>query len=159
MPESPPSGVEVAIKNRMLTDAALTAIIGQRIYPCYIPANGGLPCVVYQRTRTERKRQQHASGVGGADGALPKPTIELRLYSRDYDQTKAMLKEVRRLWDGFRGSHTVASTAFAFRSVFIDEPGESDDFEPSPFADDTVVFVCRVPLLVCCTETVTDYVT
>lgn len=159
MPESPPSSIEAALKDRMLRDSALTALIGQRVYPCYVPPNGGLPCIVYQRTRTERKRQQHASGVGSGNEGLPKPTIELRLYSWDYDQTKAIFKEVRRLWDGFKGAHTVAATTFHFRSSFIDEPGESDDFEPSPFADDTVVFFCRVPLLICCTEAVTDYVT
>ena len=155
MPESPPSSVEAAIKDRMLRDAALTALIGQRVYPCYVPAGGGVPCIVYRRTRTERKRGQHASGVAG----LPKPTIELRIYSWDYDQTKAIFAEVRRLWDGFKGRHTLAGTTFGFVSVFIDDPGESDETETSPFSDDRIIFFCAVPLLVCCTETVTDYVT
>lgn len=147
-----PVSVEAALKARLIADTTVNNYVAGRIFPVAIPTGvKDYPCITYRRTGTDREQQSRgATGVVGA-------RIELRIWSKDYEENKLVFDAVRKELDGLQ-NQVVAGTApntttFSIRRVTIEPPGEHDDPEESPYSDGSVAFALVVPLRITHTET------
>ena len=75
---------------RMLQeDAGLSALVGSKVFPLFIPSGNYLPCVTFQRLRG-----RPANTLSGASG-LEEIDLQIDVWARDYDEAKAIAKAVR----------------------------------------------------------------
>jgi hypothetical protein len=56
---------EAAVRNRLVTTPAVTAIVGSRVYPVIAPADAALPFVTWRRTSIQRQQSLSRDGWGG----------------------------------------------------------------------------------------------
>jgi hypothetical protein len=89
---------EDALVGYLMTQAALTELIGQRWYPLIIPVNAERPAVAYQRLPSTQRTLAHDGPTGFASC-----TIQLTVQARSYGQAKDVLRIIRQQVDGFRG--------------------------------------------------------
>lgn len=148
-----PKHAEAAFREKMVRDGELNEFIRQRVYPVLVPPSGEYPCAVYRRAGTQRRN--HMRGASGAIGA----NLELRLWSKDYDEAKAMFDAFRRDLDGYQNlSWTVGPTTYRLKSISIVEPGEHDDADEDPYAGGEPIYCVVVPLRIEHTETTVSHV-
>ena len=75
---------------RMLQeDAGLSALVGSKVFPLFIPSGNYLPCVTFQRLGG-----RPANTLSGASG-LEEIDLQIDVWARDYDEAKAIAKAVR----------------------------------------------------------------
>ena len=75
---------------RMLQeDAGLSALVGSKVFPLFIPSGNYLPCVTFQRLGG-----RPANTLSGAYG-LEEIDLQIDVWARDYDEAKAIAKAVR----------------------------------------------------------------
>ena len=75
---------------RMLQeDAGLSALVGSKVFPLFIPSGNYLPCVTFQRLGG-----RPANTLSGASG-LEEIDFQIDVWARDYDEAKAIAKAVR----------------------------------------------------------------
>lgn len=75
---------------RMLQeDAGLSALVGSKVFPLFIPSGNHLPCVTFQRLGG-----RPANTLYGASG-LEEIDLQIDVWARDYDEAKAIAKAVR----------------------------------------------------------------
>ena len=75
---------------RMLQeDAGLSALVGSKVFPLFIPSGNYLPCVTFQRLGG-----RPANTLPGASG-LEEIDLQIDVWARDYDEAKAIAKAVR----------------------------------------------------------------
>ena len=75
---------------RMLQeDAGLSALVGSKVFPLFIPSGNFLPCVTFQRIGG-----RPANTLSGASG-LEEIDLQIDVWARDYDEAKAIAKAVR----------------------------------------------------------------
>lgn len=75
---------------RMLQeDAGLSALVGSKVFPLFIPSWNYLPCVTFQRLGG-----RPANTLSGASG-LEEIDLQIDVWARDYDEAKAIAKAVR----------------------------------------------------------------
>ena len=76
---------------RMLQeDAGLSALVGSKVFPLFIPSGNYLPCVTFQRLGG-----RPANTLSGASG-LEEIDLQIDVWARDYDEAKAIAKAVKR---------------------------------------------------------------
>ena len=72
---------------RMLQeDAGLSALVGSKVFPLFIPSGNYLPCVTFQRLGG-----RPANTLSGASG-LEEIDLQIDVWARDYDEAKAIAK-------------------------------------------------------------------
>ena len=69
--------IETGIAAYLLSYAALTAVVGTRIYPERFPQSTTMPCVIYTRIDTPRELTHDMSG---ATGTLAHPTFQFEAW-------------------------------------------------------------------------------
>ena len=75
---------------RMLQeDAGLSALVGSKVFPLFIPSGNYLPCVTFQRPGG-----RPANTLSGASG-LEEIDLQIDVWARGYDEAKAIAKAVR----------------------------------------------------------------
>lgn len=141
-----PESVEAALRDKLLRSDALSPLIGERVYPVMVPTSGTYPCLVFRRTGTIRRDY-----MLGASGAIA-GRFTVWLWSRDYDQTKAMFAAFRLWLDGESESVTVGPNTFRLKRISIEPPGEHDDFDEAAFAEGEDIYCTVVPLQIEHTE-------
>lgn len=92
--------VDEALRSYLLTNPALTAIVGTRIYPMTYPQNGTLPAVVYQQI-SNVPYFAHGGEMGSAE-----THFHISAFSVNYGQ-----------------AHDVANTVKAALKPIMDAPG------------------------------------
>ena len=70
-------------------DAGLSALVGSKVFPLFIPSGNYLPCVTFQRLGG-----RPANTLSGASG-LEEIDLQIDVWARDYDEAKAIAKAVR----------------------------------------------------------------
>ncbi len=114
--------IEMAVRDRLINDATLGPLIGQRVYPLVLPHNAALPAIVYQRISTPRiTNQQGSSG-------LARPRLQLKSWATTFEAAYAVADAVRRSLDGFRGS--LGSASGNIGGVAIRSDNEFADYDP-----------------------------
>lgn len=107
---------EAAVRNRLVTTPAVTALIGTRVYPVIAPAEAALPFATWRRTSVQR--QQSLSGPVGS----PMVMLTVDLYAVTYEAVRDLAEAVRVTLDGWGG--TFQNTVVANVSL----ENESDGF-------------------------------
>lgn len=94
---SAPEGIEKEFSDRLVGDAQLRALVGDRIYPGTAKQGAARPYVVYKRSSTDPK--PHFGG--GGDFAIA--VIEVRAVSDagEYTQIKTIAERLRLLLHGW----------------------------------------------------------
>jgi len=89
---------ESVLWNALISDAAVTSIIGHRVYPHLAPASVDMPFVTWPRTGNNRE-QTFAGPMG-----VPKVTVEFLLFASSYLTARKLADAVRGVLDGYTGS-------------------------------------------------------
>lgn len=107
---------ESALRNRLVTTAAVTALVGTRIYPVIAPATAALPFITWRRVAVTR--QQSLRGPVGT----PTVSLSLDIFAETYEAARDIADQCRATLDGWGG--TFENTVVA--NVSLDN--ESDGF-------------------------------
>ena len=108
---------EQALASVLLTNPAVAAVAGQRVYPVIAPATAALPFITWRRSSV--LRQQTLSGPMG----MPSVTLAIDLYAVTYEAVRDLADKVRLALDGYGGS---PSNSTVVKNVSLDN--ESDGF-------------------------------
>lgn len=99
---------ERVIRNRLITDQAVAASVGNRVYPVLAPASSALPFITYRRAGVIREHT-----LAGPDG-LPTVQLELEIFAATYEAARELADSCRATLDGYGGSFdtvTVSNTS------------------------------------------------
>ena len=80
---------ETVLLRMLQEDAGLSALVGSKVFPLFIPSGNFLPCVTFQRIGG-----RPANTLSGASG-LEEIDLQIDGWARDYDEAKAIAKAVR----------------------------------------------------------------
>lgn len=96
---------EAAVRNRLVTTTAVTALVGTRVYPVIAPADADLPFVTWRRTSIQR--QHSLSGPIG----VPMVMLTVDAFATTYEAVRDLADTVRVSLDGWGGTfqNTVVS--------------------------------------------------
>ena len=108
---------EQALASVMLTNPAVAAVVGQRVYPVIAPATAEVPFITWRRSSVSR--QQTLSGPMG----MPTVTLAIDLYATTYEAVRDLADRVRVALDGYGGR---PSDSAVVKNVSLDN--EADGF-------------------------------
>ena len=120
------AAIESWFADTLTDDAAVTALVGTRVFAVKIPQAASLPAVAYLRRNTTRKY------TSSRQDPLATVTLEAHIVAASYTTVKDLADKVRLTASGFSG----ADSPFNIRRCFL--VNEYDDPEYPEFADDKV---------------------
>lgn len=103
--------IEQAIRSRLIADADIVALIGERVYPASAPQRQARPYIVYGLDDEERAPRRHGNLVDGQ--------LAFDLVADTYAAVKDLQHKVRRCLDTWRDN--------AVRRVTVE--GITDQYE------------------------------
>lgn len=112
--------LEQSLRDYILADTAVAAIVGTRMYPLVIPQSGKQPCLVY--AKQGRERQQLFCGEDG----LKRTTVVIDCYAKIYDDAVGLANAVSAALRDFSG----AMGATRVPRIFLDAEIDLSDMEP-----------------------------
>lgn len=80
---------ESVLRQHLIDDDGVHALVGNKIFPLVIPQGTNLPCITFQRLRS-----YPANTLSGASG-LEHIDLEIDAWGNEYAQTKDVAKAVR----------------------------------------------------------------
>lgn len=89
---------EQAVVDQLENDAAVAALLGDRIYPVIAPATASLPFATWRRQAVQREMT-----LGGPSG-MPTVTLALDIFGTTYQGVREAADRCRAVLDGFRGA-------------------------------------------------------
>jgi hypothetical protein len=92
------ASIETALFKLLQDDAAVGALIADRIYPIWVPQGRAMPAVTYNQLAGGR--DQMLSGPSGFVSAV----FEFSCWAESYGQTRSVADAVRQALDGFDGT-------------------------------------------------------
>jgi hypothetical protein len=128
-----------AIRDELINDATLTALIGTRCYRNNVPTTATLPYIVLHRISTPRLPH-----FGAASGIVW-PREQCNCYADDVIEAYAVADAVREAWDGWTGG-TLGSggnTATVLGTYLEDE---ADDYIAPGEGELVGIYVVRMDL-------------
>lgn len=87
--------VHKELRDRLINDATLAALVGSRVYPVRLPQAPTLPAVTYQRAST-----RFVGSHGGTDG-LGVVRYQLTAFADTYEEASAVAEAVRLAIEGW----------------------------------------------------------
>jgi len=108
---------EAVIRNALVANAAVAAIVATRVFPVLAPASAPPPFACYRRSGVQR--QQSLSGPIG----MPTVVLTLDLYAETYEAVRDLADKCRACLDGYGTSE---SDLVVVKNVSLDN--ESDGF-------------------------------
>lgn len=111
--QSPEQGLATVL----VSDPAVAAAVGTRVYPVIAPAAAELPFVTWRRSGV--LRQQTLSGPMG----MPTVTLTYEVYAVTYEAVRDIADRIRRTLDGYGG---VPADSILVHNVSLEN--ESDGF-------------------------------
>jgi hypothetical protein len=115
--------IESALRTRALSVAAVSALIGTRMYPGKLPQDPTYPAVTYTRISGPRL-YSHQGATGLAEGRF-----QFDCWAASYSAAKSTAAAVRESLEGFRGTvgSDVIASIFAVHEADSYEPQEGDE--------------------------------
>lgn len=89
---------EAVIRHRLVSTAAVTALVGTRIYPVIAPAAAALPFITWRRLAVSR--QQSLAGPIG----VPTVNLSVDIFADTYESARDIADQCRLSLDGWGGS-------------------------------------------------------
>lgn len=108
---------EQGLATVLVSDPAVAAVVGQRIYPVIAPAAADLPFITWRRSGVQRSHT-----LAGPMG-MPTVVMSVDLYAVTYEAVRDLADRVRRALDGYGGS---PSDSVVVDNVSLDN--EADGF-------------------------------
>jgi hypothetical protein len=96
--------VESAIRGKLVAASGVTNVVGQRIYPHFVPQGRAYPAITYFRVDTARVDSHDQAG------GLFNSRFQIDLWGADPDVLFTLAEAVRAVLNGFRG--TTGGVAF-----------------------------------------------
>ncbi len=87
--------IETLIRNTLIADLSLTALVVQRIYPISLPQNPIYPALAYTRISTFGRELHHAGAAKVAEARF-----QLSCFGNDPSQAKSVATAARRALHG-----------------------------------------------------------
>jgi hypothetical protein len=113
--------IETAMRSALINDAAVTALIGTRIYPMFLAQGYTLPAISYQRIVGDRPREQ-ADKTGRVNARF-----QIDCWAESYSGAHDLSAKVIDCLDNHRG--TLGTGAAALDEVgTIETTTERDDY-------------------------------
>ena len=80
---------EIVLLRRLREDAGLSALVGSKVFPLFIPTGNYLPCITFQGIGG-----RPANTLSGHSG-LEEIDLQIDVWARDYCEAKDVAKAVR----------------------------------------------------------------
>lgn len=93
--------LEEGIAAFLIADAAIGAVVADRIYPMMIPQGATIPCLTYQRISTPRITTHDSSG---STGDLAHPRFQFDAWAETQKSAKAISDVLRGVLHGKTGA-------------------------------------------------------
>ena len=94
---------EQLCRSALVADAAVSAIVGTKVFPVIAPATADLPFITWRRTSVQR--QHGLSGPLGATTVL----MSVDLFASTYEAVRELSDKVRLCLDGWQDTHNNVS--------------------------------------------------
>ena len=114
---------EAVLRTALVGNAAVTALVGTRIYPVLAPASALLPYVTWRRSGIEREQTL------GSPMGMPRVSVEYSIYGTTYEEARQLADAMRVVLDGYGGT----SDNTEVKQASLED--ESDDFAQLAGAD------------------------
>lgn len=114
---------EAVLRSALIAAPAVSALVGNRIYPVLAPATAALPLVTWRRSGVQREQTL------GLPMGMPRVSVEYSIYGTTYEQARDLADAMRVVLDGYGG--TADNTTVKQTSL----EDESDDFVTLAGAD------------------------
>ncbi len=114
---------EAVLRTALVGNAAVSSLLGTRIYPVLAPASAALPFVTWRRSGIDREQT-----LGGPMG-MPRVSVEYSIYGVTYEEARQVADAMRRVLDGYGGT----SDNTEVKQTSLED--ESDDFVQLAGAD------------------------
>jgi hypothetical protein len=108
---------EVVVRNALVANTAVAAVVGTRVFPVLAPASADIPFLTYRRSGVQR--QHTLSGPMG----MPTVILSLDMYAETYEAVRELADKCRVCLDGYG---TAQSDSIVVNNVSLDN--ESDGF-------------------------------
>lgn len=108
---------EAVIRNALVANTAVAAIVGTRVFPVLAPATAAIPFATYRRSGVQR-----AHTLSGPMG-MPTVILSLDLYAETYEAVRELADTCRVCLDGYG---TALTDSIVVNNVSLDN--ESDGF-------------------------------
>ncbi len=135
-----------SIRQYLLSKAAVTAIIGSRLYPVVLPQSQDVPAITFSRVSGG-----HSHNLDRATGSAI-PAFEFDCWAATYAQAETLAEVVRGVMQGF-GPGTMGDTEV--KACILDD--EADAYEPPEDASDKGVFRITLRYRIRYTESVPTF--
>ena len=139
--------VESALYDHLTADAALTALVSNRIYPTVAPQNVTLPYVTFNVIAGEHER--HALAGAG----LAQVSVQIDVWDDDAAGRRSVTDALFDRLHGFRGQ--MGTEQLEVRSVHVDGP--TDSYEEPIQGGEEGIFRGRTEIQVWHTEAVPTF--
>lgn len=118
---------ELAVYTLLKNAAAVSALVGARIYPLTAPQKPTYPLITYQRISGPRW-----TTLDGPTG-IAQPRIQVDAYATTYAGAKALAAAIRQTLDGYRGavSTTAGNVRIGGVRLETDQDLYEDDVDPA----------------------------
>lgn len=107
---------ETVLRSALVSDPAVSGMVGSRVYPLLAPKSAVLPFVTWRRAGITREHT-----LAGPMG-MPNVSVEVQSFASTYEDVRKLADVVRKVLDGYGG--TVNNVEV--RNVSLEN--ESDDF-------------------------------
>jgi len=114
--------LEEALYSKLTGTAAITALVGTRIFPGYLPQTAALPAMSYWRVAGMREHAQ------GTDPGVARPRIQIDAWGKKYSQVQSVADALRTalqdssgLWGGVGGVTILAVHYYGDSHFYEDE--------------------------------------
>lgn len=110
--------IHEALRTRLTTVSAVTALVSTRVYPNVLPQNPTLPAVVYQRIDERRETAM------GSDPGVVRARVQVSAWAATFTAARGIGEEVRKALQRYRG--TPAGSGTEVLDVFIEDIRDMD---------------------------------
>ena len=116
--------IGAALRNHLLADAQIAAIVGTRLFPLRLPQKVVLPAIVL--TRISEVRYGHLRG----NEALARPRYQVDCWATTHDGATALGTLVRQRLNGYTGTWTDTDSPSSTIPVTVLFDSAQDLFDP-----------------------------
>ena len=108
-----------ALRARLIDDATMFGLVGNRIYPGRAPQKPTMPYIVYHRISTVR-----AATLDTGNAKVPEVRIQCDVIASSQSEVETVLSQMRIVMDNFRGT----SSGVTVLGVSVDDEQDQPEF-------------------------------
>lgn len=116
--------MESALRNFIISDTAVAALVGSRMYPGRLPQAATFPAITYSTVSVVR-----GHNMQGPEG-MPFTRLQLDMWGESFSDARAVAEAVRLRLDGFAGDIGSPPSVTIVGAFY--ETERTEGFEPEP---------------------------